>query len=318
MSLVALSELLGAPVRGATGAVLGRVRELAIAPRTTRPGSLFNRQDSQTTSACSRAPSRAGRPRRQWSAQILGLRRRPAPPARPARPRIIDVHGGRSSASTSKLDSTPLNSHVLLSVVAVDGRPRRHQTSHEGHRAVVHAARSSAAFRPRHPGRRSLKRTQAPGQAEDRLRTSERTRPTSPTSSRSRRARGRPEPLDEVAAEALEGSTPGPNRRVAGLGPGSRHRREMDPDAAADLLGELPEARTGEILRMEPEERRSAAPRIGEHTAADRMTAEFVAIGDHGLDDASKRCGSSRAAARRSPRSTSTTWLTRSWAPCRS
>jgi hypothetical protein len=48
------------------------------------------------------------------------------------------------------------------------------------------------------------------------------------------------------------------------------------------------------------------------------MTAEFVAIGDHGLDDASKRCGSSRAAARRSPRSTSTTWLTRSWAPCRS
>ena len=33
MSLVALSELLGAPVRGATGAVLGRVREVAVAPQ---------------------------------------------------------------------------------------------------------------------------------------------------------------------------------------------------------------------------------------------------------------------------------------------
>ena len=33
MSLVALSELLGATVRDATGAVRGRVREIAIAPQ---------------------------------------------------------------------------------------------------------------------------------------------------------------------------------------------------------------------------------------------------------------------------------------------
>src|SRR5213078_3234939 len=33
MSLVALSELLGAPVRDATGTVQGRVREIAIAPQ---------------------------------------------------------------------------------------------------------------------------------------------------------------------------------------------------------------------------------------------------------------------------------------------
>ena len=33
MSLVALSELLGATVRDATGTVLGRVREIAIAPQ---------------------------------------------------------------------------------------------------------------------------------------------------------------------------------------------------------------------------------------------------------------------------------------------
>src|SRR4029079_6720094 len=33
MSLVALSELLGAPVRDASGTVKGRVREMAIAPQ---------------------------------------------------------------------------------------------------------------------------------------------------------------------------------------------------------------------------------------------------------------------------------------------
>src|SRR5258708_13253634 len=33
MSLVALSELLGAPVRDATGTVHGRVREIAVAPQ---------------------------------------------------------------------------------------------------------------------------------------------------------------------------------------------------------------------------------------------------------------------------------------------
>ena len=33
MSLVALSELLGAPVRDASGTVRGRVREIAVAPQ---------------------------------------------------------------------------------------------------------------------------------------------------------------------------------------------------------------------------------------------------------------------------------------------
>ena len=33
MSLVALSEMLGAPVRDASGAVRGRVREISVAPQ---------------------------------------------------------------------------------------------------------------------------------------------------------------------------------------------------------------------------------------------------------------------------------------------
>ena len=58
--------------------------------------------------------------------------------------------------------------------------------------------------------------------------------------------------------------------------------------SAADLLGELPEGRSGEILNeMEPEERQEVAQLLefGEHTAAGRMTTEFVAVGDHGIVD---------------------------------
>src|SRR5207249_4548980 len=65
---------------------------------------------------------------------------------------------------------------------------------------------------------------------------------------------------------------------------------EMDPDAAADLLGELPEDRSGEILQeMAPEERQEVTQLLefGEHTAAGRMTTEFVAVAEGGrVDDA--------------------------------
>jgi Mg/Co/Ni transporter MgtE len=56
---------------------------------------------------------------------------------------------------------------------------------------------------------------------------------------------------------------------------------EMDPDAAADLLGDLPEDRSGAILKeMEPEERHEVTQLLefGEHTAAGRMTTDFIAV----------------------------------------
>ena len=62
----------------------------------------------------------------------------------------------------------------------------------------------------------------------------------------------------------------------------------MDPDAAADLLGELPEDRSGEILKeMEPEERQEVTQLLefGEHTAAGRMTTEFIAVPETGVVD---------------------------------
>ena len=63
---------------------------------------------------------------------------------------------------------------------------------------------------------------------------------------------------------------------------------EMDPDAAADLLGELPEDRSGEILKeMEPEERQEVTQLLefGEHTAAGRMTTEFIAVPETAVVD---------------------------------
>jgi Mg/Co/Ni transporter MgtE len=55
----------------------------------------------------------------------------------------------------------------------------------------------------------------------------------------------------------------------------------MDPDAAADLLGDLEEKHSDEILReMEPEERQEVTQLLEfrENTAAGRMTTEFISV----------------------------------------
>ena len=63
----------------------------------------------------------------------------------------------------------------------------------------------------------------------------------------------------------------------------------MDPDAAADLLGDLPEEEhSGEILKeMQPEERQEVTQLLefGEHTAAGRMTTEFIAVPETAVVD---------------------------------
>jgi len=55
----------------------------------------------------------------------------------------------------------------------------------------------------------------------------------------------------------------------------------MNPDAAADLLAELPEERTEKILEeMEPEGRQEITELLefGENTAAGRMNTEYLAV----------------------------------------
>src|SRR5207249_6145864 len=89
---------------------------------------------------------------------------------------------------------------------------------------------------------------------------------------------------EEVAAEALEEIDPKVQVSIVESLASNRAAdivEEMDPDAAADLLGGLPEDRSGEILQeMEPEEREEVTQLLefGEHTAAGRMTTEFIAV----------------------------------------
>src|SRR6202043_1223766 len=56
---------------------------------------------------------------------------------------------------------------------------------------------------------------------------------------------------------------------------------EMEPDAAADLLGDLSDERTEEILvQMQPQERQEVTDLLEfrENTAAGRMTTEYIAL----------------------------------------
>ncbi|MGE3510690.1 MAG: magnesium transporter, partial [Vicinamibacterales bacterium] len=128
MSAVALSELLGAVVRDASGAVCGRVREIAVAPQDhpTRVAYLIVKTPSgervlpaDALEACG-ATVRAAGAIETWahhlgSDGVLLLKRDLLDQ------QIIDVHGRKVvRVNDVELDSTPVNSHVLLSVTAVD------------------------------------------------------------------------------------------------------------------------------------------------------------------------------------------------------
>jgi magnesium transporter len=89
---------------------------------------------------------------------------------------------------------------------------------------------------------------------------------------------------DGVAAEALEEVEPKVQKAIVESLDSERAADivgEMDPDAAADLLGELAEERTEEILiNMEPEAQQGVVELLEhrEETAAGRMTTEFLAL----------------------------------------
>jgi magnesium transporter len=89
---------------------------------------------------------------------------------------------------------------------------------------------------------------------------------------------------EEVAAGALEELEPKVQKSVMESLDSDRAAdivEEMGPDAAADLLADLSEDRTEEILvQMQPEERQEVAELLefGEHTAAGRMTTDYIAM----------------------------------------
>src|SRR6267143_6265163 len=128
MSLVALSELLGATVRDASGTVRGRVREIAVAPQDhptriaylivkTGDGERVVPPDSLRSAGAS---VRAANDVSQWmrytpSDGVLLLKRDLLDQ------QIIDVHGRKVvRVNDVEIESTPINSHLLLNIVSVD------------------------------------------------------------------------------------------------------------------------------------------------------------------------------------------------------
>src|SRR5262245_40908890 len=128
MSLVALSELLGASVRDASGTVRGRVREIAVAPqdhptriaflvvKTADGERVLPPDDLKAAGASVRAGSDAASWVRYAPSDGVLLLKRDLLDRQ-----IIDVHGRKVvRVNDVELECTPVNSHVLLDVVAVD------------------------------------------------------------------------------------------------------------------------------------------------------------------------------------------------------
>jgi CBS domain-containing protein len=215
---------------------------------------------------------------------------------------IIDVHGRKVvRVNDVELECTPVNSHVLLDVVAVD----------VGARGAIR--RLSKGIVPSFTLRALLARIPPrviPWQFVDLIETDPARRvklkiayeglsklhPADiadivedlPPAEREAVF----ETIDEeVAAETLEEIEPDVQVSIVESLDKDRAAdivEEMDPDAAADLLGDLPAEQSGEILQeMEPAERQEVTQLLefGEHTAAGRMTTEFVAIDETAVVD---------------------------------
>jgi magnesium transporter len=309
MSVVALSELLGASVRDASGAVRGRVREIAIAPQDhptriaflivkTPNGERMLAPDAITSAG---ATVRSAREAVEWerfapSDGLLLLKRDLLDQ------QIIDIHGRKVvRVNDVELESTPINGHLLINVVAVD----------VGARGAVR--RLSKGIVPSFTLRALLERIPPrviPWQFVDLLETDPARRVKLKIAYKGL-ARLHPADIadivedlapaeresvfetidEEVAAEALEEIDP--EIQVSIVESLDKDRaadivEEMDPDAAADLLGDLAEKHSDEILReMEPAERHEVTQLLEfkENTAAGRMTTEFISVAETAVVD---------------------------------
>lgn len=307
MSVVALSEMLGAAVRDASGSVRGKVREIAIAPQEhptrvayfvvrTPDGDRMLPSDAITScGATVRTSSTAAEWRPTTNSDGVLLLKRDL-----LDQQIIDVHGRKVvRVNDVELFSNPINERILLDVLAVDvgarGAVRRLA------KGVVPSFTLRALLEkipPRvipwqyvdlietDPARRVKLKIVYEGLSKmhpaDIADIVEHLPPAE--------QKAVFEALDEeVAAEALEEIDPDIQVSIVESLDSNRAAdivEEMDPDAAADLLGDLTEDRSGEILKeMQPEERQEVTQLLefGARTAAGRMTTEFVAVDDAGV-----------------------------------
>jgi CBS domain-containing protein/sporulation protein YlmC with PRC-barrel domain len=309
MSLVALSEVLGAAVRDSSGAVRGRVREIAVAPQdhATRIAYLIvSTAEGERTvpveelKSCGRNV-RAATSAAEWSRYtasdgVLLLKRDLLDQ------QIIDVHGRKVvRVNDVEINSTPSDERVELRVVAVDvGARGAIRRLAQGLVPAFTLRALLAKIPPRvipweyvdlletDPARRVKLKIAYEGLSK--LHPADIADIVEDLPPAEREAVF--ETIDEeVAAEALEEIDPQIQVSIVESLDSNRAAdivEEMDPDAAADLLGDLPEDRSGEILsEMAPEERREVSQLLefGEHTAAGRMTTEFVAIRETAVVD---------------------------------
>jgi magnesium transporter len=309
MSVVALSELLGASVRDASGAVHGRVREIAVAPQDhpTRIAFLIVKTANGERVLPPGAISSAGATVRTATAAanwesftpsdgLLLLKRDLLDQ------QIIDIHGRKVvRVNDVELESTPVNSHLLINVVAVD----------VGARGAVR--RLSKGLVPSFTLRALLERIPPrviPWEFVDLLETDPARRvklkiaykglaqlhPADIADIVEDLAPAERESVfetidEEVAAEALEEIDP--DIQVSIVESLDKDRaadivEEMDPDAAADLLGDLEQKHSDEILQeMQPDERHEVTQLLEfkENTAAGRMTTEFISVPETAVVD---------------------------------
>ena len=306
MSVVALSEMLGAAVRDESGSVRGRVRDIAVAPQehATRVAFLVVRTSegdrvlpAEAVRACG-AIVRTTNAAQSWvpfvnSDGVLLLKRDLLDQ------QIIDVHGRKVvRVNDVEFFSNPIDGHIVLDVLAVD----------VGARGAVR--RLAKGLVPSFTLRSLLEKIPPrviPWQYVDLIEIDPARRVKLKIAYEGL-SKMHPadiadivedlppaeqkavfEALDEeVAAEALEEMDPDVQVSIVESLDSNRAAdivEEMDPDAAADLLGDLTEHHSDQILKeMEPEERQEVTQLLefGEHTAAGRMTTEFIAVPDDG------------------------------------
>jgi magnesium transporter len=306
MSVVALSEILGAAVRDGSGSVRGRVREIAVAPQDhpTRVAFLVVRTPdgdrmlpavgvrSYGATVRTASESAGWQPFTGFDGVLL-LKRDLLDQ------QIIDVHGRKVvRVNDVELYSNPVNGHIVLDVLAVDVGARG------AIRRLVKGLVPSFTLRallekvpPRvipwqyvdlietDPARRVKLKIAYEGLS--RMHPADIADIVEDLAPAEQKAVF--EALDEeVAAETLEEIDPDVQVSIVESLDSNRAAdivEEMDPDAAADLLGDLTEDRSDEILKeMQPEERQEVTQLLefGEHTAAGRMTTEYIAVSDTG------------------------------------
>jgi len=304
MANYALSELLGAPVLDPTGAVAGRVREIALTPqesrneidsfivKTSRGDRVLPREAFQNVNGGIRANRSADSwPEFTGGEGMLLLSRDLLDQ------QIIDVHG-RKVVRVNDVDFAVSQSdgHVTLIVYGVDvgtrGAVRRLL---KGVVPMIALRGLLAKIPPRiipwqyvdlietDPARRVKLRIESSGL--NKLHPADIAEIVANLAPAEREAVF--ETLDEeVAAGALEevDSKLGVSI-VQSLDPehAAEIVEEMNPDAAADLLAGLPEEKSEQILEeMEPEDRHDVEELLefSEHTAAGRMTTDFLGFSE--------------------------------------